>query len=201
VNRKVILAVVIGSLILAAAAIGVLRTLHEETLPDQALIDSILSWETIVEKVPKLAGYEAEEDLILRGETGKVIPITIPSDDPYVWESIRDVGEYDPFRSFTVSIVLYESEAALQEQIRVIPLAGYEVREDTVTTGFLDRTYPELIPGRAGTVLKAFAAKGRLWVSFVVTTDLDADPFAVKSELEELIQVVEDRIVDIATKF
>jgi hypothetical protein len=202
VSKKVILGIVIGSLILAVGVIGGLRILREEEmLPDKALIDSILSWETIVAKVPKLAGYEVEEDIILRGETGKAIPITITSDHPFLWLSVRELGESDPFRAFTVSIALYESEAALQEQIRVIPLAGFEVQENQVTTGFAQRTDPELIPGRAGTVLEAFAAKGRLWVSFVVTTDLEADPFAERAEIEELIELVKERIINISTEF
>ena len=176
--------------------------MREDRIPEadveliEEYVDSILDWETIVAKVPKLAGYEVDEEISVRGERGNSTAILL-DDSPFLWLSIRGFGEYDPFRAFTVNIGLYESEAALQKQIRVIPLAGFEVQEDQITTGFSEKTVPQLIPGRAGTVLKAFAAKGRLWVGFVVTTDLEADPFAEREELEELIELVKEKMIKI----
>lgn len=171
--------------------------------PDPALVeeleeyaDSILDWDFIVAGVPRLEGYEVRGGMSIRGRKGN--SVTITHDSPFLWWYTRSVAEDTPFRrSFTLNIGLYESEAALREQIRIIPLAEFEVQEDedNVTTGFYEGSYIGM-DGRERIILDAFAARQRLWVRFVVVTDLEGNPFVERQDLEELIELVEERLLD-----
>jgi hypothetical protein len=148
-----------------------------------------------------VAGYEVKEDISVRGKEGGQVTITL--DSPLLWIFDRWVSEGNmripgEYHSFWVWIGFYESEAALQKQIKVIPLAGYEVQEDQnkVFTGFFEGTIPSVNGCREGTLLKAFAAKGCLWVEFMVDTDVEGDPFAGRQELEELLSLVAERLIN-----
>lgn len=185
----------------APESVRIIGTEYPE--PDPALVeeleeyaDSILDWDSIVARVPRLEGYEVRGGLSIRGRKGN--PITITHDSPFLWLYTRSVAEDTPSRwSFTLNLGLYESEAALREQIRIIPLAGFEVQEDegNVTTGFCDGSYNDM-DGRERIILDAFAARQRIWVRFVVTTDLEGNPFAGREDLEELIELVRERLLD-----
>jgi len=61
----------------------------------------------------------------------------------------------------------------MEEQIRVIPLAGFEIeQEDQVTTGFCETSGP-LWQGVERNIPEAFAARQRLWVYLTVITLVD----------------------------
>jgi len=76
------------------------------------------------------------------------------------------------------------------------PQAGFEVRESEVTVGFLEEHRSQLIPGRPGTSLTAFAGQHRLWVEFVISTELEAEPFMERRELERIMQIVKERLLE-----
>ncbi len=200
-SGRIALGMVVGVLILAGIVSGSLGISHgEELSPDEAVVDSTISWETVVSQVPKVAGYEVEKDISIRGKGGGQVTITL--DSPLLWIFSRWVSEGDPripgeYRDFQVWIGFYESEAALQEDIKVIPLGGYEVQEDQnqVFTGFFEGTCLSML-GREDPLVQAFAAKRRLWVRFTVYTDVEGDPFAGRQELQELTSLVAERLVN-----
>jgi hypothetical protein len=73
-NRKAILIVIGISIVVGVTVISGLRMGRQEKIPDAAeleeYVDSILDWETIVAGVPKLANYEVDEYLVVRGRPG-----------------------------------------------------------------------------------------------------------------------------------
>ena len=93
----------------------------------------------------------------------------------------------------------------MEEQIRVIPLAGFEIeQEDQVTTGFCETSGP-LWQGVERNIPEAFAARQRLWVHLTVITLVDegceAEPFAGRVELERLIELAKEKTINIGTGF
>lgn len=204
--RKKLILGLIGILILTAGVTAGLGILHEEKIPDKALlgeyVNSILNWETVEEKVPKLAGYEVYDSIAIRGEeSGDII---LPPYSSALWISHREVGESGMdvpggLRSFVVNILFYESEAAMEKKIRGLSLAGFELQEeDQVTIGFSEGKEP-FGDGRDIHLLEAFVGKGRLWVVFTVLTYFkgsEGEPFAERAELEELVSLVKERLLD-----
>ncbi len=202
-SKKVILGIVIGILVLVVGVIAGLKISREEKIPDvvelEEYVDSILSWETIITKVPKLEGYEVKEWINVRGEEGEII---ITPDSPVLWSSRREISESSTnipggFRDFSVWIGFFESEAALEEQIKAGPFKVQ--REVEVTTGFLEEKEP-FWDGRERNLLVVLVAKGRLWVQFTAITyfeDSEGEPLATKAELEELISLVKERLLEL----
>jgi hypothetical protein len=83
-NRKVIL-IVIGILIVVGVTeLSGLRMWRQEKTPDAAeleeYVDPTLDWETIVAGAPKLANYDVDEYLVVRGRPGG--DVVIPPDNP-----------------------------------------------------------------------------------------------------------------------
>ena len=111
-NKKKVLVIVIGVLSVWIVFGNVMFSLQEGKGISEADValgrevkESFLDWQTIVDKVPELGGKEPRQDLIFRGETGKVIKITITPESSSLWWVVRSTGESNPFRSFSATIL------------------------------------------------------------------------------------------------
>jgi len=203
--------IVVGILIIVSMAVTAAPGMwRQEEIPDASELreyfDSILDWETVVSVVSKVASYEVDEYISIRGDPSSVVKIT--SDSPLLWMSLREVGEDSTdvpggFHCFSVGISFWESEAALQEEIRRNSEWGYAIQEGQVSTGFLEEMAP-FGDGRDRNVLEAFVVKGRLKVRLVVTTYLNGDegePLAERAEVEELIELIKEGLINIDTVY
>ena len=181
-NKKFCLGVV--SILIILLVYGLPNTARIEEC-----VDSILPWEIITDSVPKLAGYEVKEFIDPPGFE------TIFPENPYIWTSERKVEEGDKnvpgeFRSFSVSIRFCKR--------------GRGIQGNGVTTNLSEEIIPLInildedlssIYSREGTLIYAFAARGRFWITFIVLTDLEAEPFAERAQIEELIALVKERLL------
>lgn len=197
---KAVLTMIVSVSILLTLAIGVhggLVILGDEQLVQtrQALlseyVDSIIDWETVVSEVPSLAGYEVDEYVSIRGK--KECYVIITPDSPILWTSSRWVSRRDPYRSFGISVDAYDSLSAFREATRLVSRVGYEVQEGKVTTGFHEEDYLEH-DGTERTVIRAFAARHRITVSFTVRTEHGAGPLVQRAEIEKLVELVKERL-------
>lgn len=194
--------VVIGILVIVVGLVAGLRISREGKISEaqvEEYAESVLPWEIVVEKIPALAGHEVRKIVSTRGGEGQ--SITIDSDSYLLWLLLRSVDEGDltvsgEYRGIEVVVRYFESEAALQEAVARSPLAGYEVRDGEVIIGFLEGTFPAAGRVRGGNLLRAFVAKQRLWITFTFVTGFEGDPFIKRAELEELVELVKERLLE-----
>jgi hypothetical protein len=131
--------IVVGILIIVSMAVTAdlgMRRPQEILAAEKAELEefarSILDWETVLCVVPKVAGYEVHQYTAIRGKPAIVI---IDPDSSLLWLCERGVSESGPdvpggFRDLSVGISLFESEAAIEEEISRNVWWGFNVQQE-----------------------------------------------------------------------